>query len=114
MTGLNDGFDQPHGISPIEMAFPANVLHLMPRFEDIPDEFRTHYGTKESAPWIKFQSDWFFRGTSKNALKPRAGVDVDAAWRHLAAIQGSFEPKHEHKVAAVAWLASRWFAEVKS
>lgn len=111
---LDDGFDQPRVVSAVELAFPARVAHLMPRYEDIPAEFRTHYGTRESAPWIRFQSDWFFKGTSKDSLKPRDGVDADTAWRHLAVIQGSFEPRHEHKAAAVAWLASRWFSAVTS
>lgn len=41
------------------------------------------------------------------------GIDGDTAVRHLRAIQGSFAPKHEHKMEAVAYLASRWFTKVK-
>jgi len=39
------------------------------------------------------------------------GVDGGLAIRHLQVIQASFEPKHEHKEAAVAYLASPWFTD---
>jgi hypothetical protein len=38
-------------------------------------------------------------------------VDGELAIRHLQVIQASFEPKHEHKEAAVAYLASLWFTD---
>jgi hypothetical protein len=39
----------------------------------------------------------------------REGVDAKAAWRHCAALLRSFEPKHEHKEAGVAYLMSQYF-----
>jgi hypothetical protein len=42
----------------------------------------------------------------------KEGVDGNLAFRHLSAIQRSFTPKHEHKEAAVAYLASLWFEDV--
>jgi anti-sigma factor ChrR (cupin superfamily) len=58
---------------------------------------------------VEFQQKWFFSGL-KNEDMPTAkdGIDFNDAMRHLGAIQGSFEPKHEHKQAAVAFLASKW------
>ena len=52
-------------------------------------------------------NEWFFRGLPKFP-EARAGIDENEAIRHLSAILKSFQPSHEHKEAAVAWLASRW------
>lgn len=100
----------PVAVSGLEMAFPARVEHLMPAWADIPEEFRNETG--DAVRWVKFQRDWFFRGLPKGTrFVAKPGVDGTAAMRHLKAIQGSFEPKHEHKEAAVAFLASQWFAK---
>jgi len=42
-------------------------------------------------------------------LTPKDGVDVKKAMRALKAALGSFEPKHEHKMAAVGYMLSQWF-----
>lgn len=100
----------PAAISDIELAFPGRVEHLIPAWSDIPDDFKNEAGA--AARWVKFQRDWFFRGFPKGTrLEAKPGVDVTLAMRHLKAIQGSFEPKHEHKEAAVAFLASLWLAK---
>lgn len=113
MKPLGDGFDEPHEISDIQVAFPANIDGLLPRFEDIPESFRKWDGDDESREWIAFQNRWFYQGIPQDVeLSPVAGVKLSAALRHLGAIQGSFEPKWEHKQAAVAWLASRWLAPI--
>lgn len=87
-------------------AFPANVSHLMPAWKDIPANFRSGNQLTE---WNKIVRAWFFFGLAKLEVKPREGVDRHMAMRHLAAIMRSFEPKHEHKEAAVAYLMSLWF-----
>jgi len=99
----SDGFDAPHAVDAVTAAFPANVAHLMPRYADIPAQCRA-----QSNPWVKWQQEWFFSGL-KQLPTAKPGIDLNAAMRHLKAIQGSFHPKHEHKEAAVAFLASRWF-----
>ncbi len=109
---LGDGYDQPHEVTDAQVVFPADLGDLLPPWESIPENFRKHYGDDESRPWREFQSKWFFSGFDRSAITPRSDVDMDKALRHLKVIQGSFEPKHEHKEAAVAWLASRWFEAV--
>lgn len=94
----------PQAIDAATRIFPANVSHLMPAYQDIPDEFK--HG---NAKWNRFQSEWFYGGINAAGLKAKDGIDKAVALRHLGAIQGSFEPKHEHKQAAVAYLASLWF-----
>lgn len=107
---LNDGFDQPHEVSDVLMAFPAMISDLMPKWDSIPKEFRNMNGL---TPWNQFVSDWFFTGwPADRGLIPLEGVDPDKAFRHLYVVMRSFEPKHEHKEAAVAWLMSRWFKEI--
>ena len=98
-------------VSDADVAFPATVYHLMPEWDKIPEEFRRGW-IREDNKWSKFSSDWFFNGLEKLKVVPKPGVDKDKALRHLACIQGSFEPKHEHKAAAVAYLASIWFDDV--
>lgn len=100
----------PADLSDPEVAFPASVLKLMPAWDDIPDEFTRPHGNE----WTRIASEWFFRGIPDTAKwKPKKGIDTDTAHRHLAAILGSWEPKHEHKEAAVAYLMSQWFVSVK-
>ncbi|TXH09053.1 MAG: hypothetical protein E6R04_09235 [Spirochaetes bacterium] len=99
---------KPQPVTDVTLAFPASVMMLMPKYEDIPEEFRDR---NSSSKWIQFQRDWFFKGLKVSGLIPKKGIDLDTALRQLQAIQGSYEPKHEHKEACVAYLASLWFEE---
>lgn len=91
-----------------DVVFPADVLKIMPKYEDIPKEFRN---LNNHTKWNKLVSDWFFLGLKKLEIKPKEGVDQKKAMRHLGAIMRSFQPKHEHKEAAVAFLMSEWFED---
>lgn len=99
---------QPQEIHPVLMAFPASVEHLTPAYEDIPAEFKRHEGT----PWNRLVSRWFFQGVQDVKWDAKPGIDPTMALRHLKCILHSYEPKHEHKEAAVAYLASLWFKRV--
>lgn len=101
---------EPQLLSALETIFPTDVSHLMPDMAEIPEDF--HRGWGEAKPWVKFQRDWFFSGLVNVEAQVKEGLDPKAVWGHLKAIQGSFEPKHEHKEAAVAFLASQWFESV--
>lgn len=97
-------FDKPLTVSGLDVAFgPKDINTLMPAYASIPEEFK-----RMSGYWPKWQAEWFFEGL-KAMPTPKAGIDLNTAMGHLAAIQRSFEPKHEHKAAAVAYLASIWF-----
>jgi hypothetical protein len=86
----------------------ASVLTIMPRYEDIPADFRQFHNK-----WVRFFSDMFYVGIKIKQLKPKDGIDAAKALRHLRTIAVSFEPKHEHKEAAVAYLASQWFDDIE-
>jgi len=77
----------------------------MPAYADIPKEFKDR-----SHPWSRWQREWFFEGLDA-VPKVKPGIDKGEAMRHLGHIQRSWDTKHEHKAAAVAYLASLWFCE---
>jgi len=83
-------------------------MALMPPHKDIPREFNT-----DQNEWTRWQRKWFYEGLD-GTPEPKAGIDADKAMRHLATIQRSWSPKHEHKEAAVAFLASLWFRSPNS
>jgi hypothetical protein len=87
-----------------------NITELMPMYGDIPEEFKNW---NNKTKWNKVVSDWFFRGLKNEVWQPKDGIEIQAALRHLRAILSSYEPKHEHKEAAVAYLMSLWFNDVK-
>lgn len=97
-----DNFDKPKAVSDVDMVF-GGIAGLMPEYKDIPDEFKS-----TGSVWARWQASWFYQGLSEYPT-PKDGIDLDQAMRHLKTIQGSFQPKHEHKAAAVAYLASKWF-----
>ena len=106
---MSDDFDQPKVISDLQMAFPATLGQLLPPWDSIPEEFQRGH-----TPWNRFVGQWFFTGWPQDKdLHQREDVDGELAFRHLYTILRSFEPKHEHKEAAVAWLMSRWFDRIE-
>lgn len=97
---------EPQEISDVDYAFPATVSHLMPKYEDIPSEFRNWNSRNK---WMQMVADWFFCGLADLKMSPKERIDTEKALRHIGTIMGSFEPKHEHKEAACAYLLSLWF-----
>lgn len=100
---------KPTPVTDLDIAFPAHVIgRLLPEMEDIPDKYK-HPGEGDGIPYIKFQQKWFYQGLKSEDLPTaKDGINLEHAIRHLQAVQGSFEPKHEHKEAGVAYLASLW------
>lgn len=99
---------KPHNVSKLEMAFAAHVSHLMPPYESIPDEFKNGR-TKQN----EIVARWFFSGLPGGTkFVPKEGIDAAAALNHIKTILRSYEPKHEHKEAACAYLLDQWFEDV--
>jgi len=109
----------PQEIDDLELAFPAGVGRLLPPADDIPEDFKGLNTPRKTSKkdgavhWVRFQEHWFFHGVDREKIKAKKGVDKELALRHLAAIQGSYEPKHEYKAAVVAYLASLWLGDWK-
>lgn len=95
---------KPHtDISVAEVVFPAEVHHLMPEWDDIPEEY------KKGVMWAnRLFGDWFFVGLSSLDLPWKEDIDPDDAMRHIRTVMGSYQPSHEHKEAAVAYLIDLW------
>lgn len=107
MTTAEDQYARPHEVDQLTLAFPANLGALLPATDAIPPDYRNR------RQWESFARKWF-AGTLPEGVHMHAteGIDARAAGRHLTAVLRSYEPKHEHKIAGVAWLASRWFDKV--
>lgn len=95
-------------VTDAEMIFGAKVEHLMPAYKDIPAEFKKVGASK----WERVADRWFARGLKGVEFVHKSNVDLTQALRHLTTIMNSYEPKHEHKIAAVAYLMSLWFEDI--
>ena len=111
-------WSKPIEVTNIEMAFPVDVLGvLMPHYKDLPEEFN---GTSQwrRNDWCKQADVWFFKGvdTKKSVMKFKKNLTVDEqkmVLRQIQACLGSFQPKHEHKMAGVGYLMSLFFDKLK-
>lgn len=95
---------------PVENDLPAvlGVWWLVPEWRSIPKRFRAG-----RTCWSKLADIWFFHGLKGPRFYPRGGVEERHAHRHLAAVMHSYTISHEHKIAGVAYLMSRWFERVE-
>lgn len=104
----------PHDFNDVELAFPAHALDHMPAYEDVPDKYKD---SNEREWYARVWAQLMFGGLDDIQLSPAdsswTGGDVRRAWRHLNVILRSFAPKHEHKMAALAYLTDTWFAAVR-
>ena len=103
MSGMNCAVEDMVRPLPIDAEMPRRTVECMPTYADIPEDF-----TSGLHPWSRWQAKWFFEGLD-DMPTPKDGIDGQAAMRHLNYIQRSWDTKHEHKAAAVAYLASLWF-----
>lgn len=99
-------------VSDVMLAFPAGVVRegYLPAWDDIPKEFKDRGNNK----WRDLFSKLFLTGGQSGMdlyLQAKSDADIGKAWRHINACMGSFEPKHEHKEAGVAFLFSEWFED---
>ena len=98
----------PQDVSAVDVAFGyGDIATLMPPMADIPEAF-----TRHSNPWVRLFVDWFYLGLDRMTAVPKDGIDKDRALRHIMCVMRSFEPKHEHKTAACAYLLSQWFTRI--
>jgi len=95
---------KPIDVDKLDQVLGGKAMDILPKWGDIPEQFK-----RGSNPWVKWQQQWFFSGLKAMPV-PKEGIDLKKAMSNLACCQGSFEPKHEHKEAGVAYLASLWFS----
>jgi hypothetical protein len=99
-------------ITRVDMAF-GNIKH-MPKFETLPEPFKDWFYN----PYCNDVGSWFYKGAEgiPNGIKlngtvytAKPGVEAGKALAAIKAVLGSFEPKHEHKIAACGYMLSEWF-----
>lgn len=97
-------FSKPVPANKLEIAFPAHGIARLPPYNQIPAEFKTDKPVANG-----FVRDLFYNGfKGDSTCVPRDGIEAYDALSHIAAIVGSYEPKHEHKIAGAAYLAALW------
>ena len=81
-------------------------ISFAPKMADLPEDFQ-----RERHPHCDVAQTLFFEGgkLADHGLTPREGVDMGKAMNALGALLRSFEPKHEHKIAAAGFLIDQWF-----
>lgn len=101
----------PEKLTRADVAF-GNIDH-MPRYSTLPEEFQ-----RERSPFCDAVQHWFFSGAKghTNGIEidgvpytAKPGVNAAQALAAIKAVLGSFEPKHEHKIAACGFMLSEWF-----
>lgn len=102
---------QPKSVTGADMAFgPKNIADYLPNYATVPDDFKRFSGNK----WVDLTSKWFFSGLPAGTkFLPKPGIDADLALAHIRTCLASWDPKHEHKTAGVAFLLSEWFEDVE-
>ena len=92
--------------SDAEVAFPTRTC--LPPYDDLPEDFVYERGA--ARPFTSAVDRLFFDGgkLADHGLTFKPGVDAAKAMRALRVCLGSWEPKHEHKVAGTAYLLSQW------
>tara|TARA_R110002096_G_C14459064_1_gene712137 strand:- start:618 stop:974 length:357 start_codon:yes stop_codon:yes gene_type:complete len=111
-------WNKPIEVNDAEMVFPAEVMgRLMPYYKDLPEGFNGQ-GKWMNNPWCKNAETWMFNGVDvkKSTVKFKDTLDETEqrmVWRQLQCCMGSFEPKHEHKMAGVGYLMSLFFDKLE-
>lgn len=99
-------------ITNADMAF-GNIKH-MPKYGSLPAEFQDWHNND----FCRAISSWFYSGakTFKNGIQikdetftAKEGVSANAALAAIRSVLASWEPKHEHKIAACGFMLNEWF-----
>ena len=91
--------EQLESITPAEMAF--STTRLLPELKDIPKEFLT------GNVYTRLVNALFYgRPLPEGDIEMREGFSSEALNRAVRAHLQSWSPKHEHKMAGVAYMVS--------
>lgn len=117
-TPLSITDPKPVDVTQADVAFPANVKHLMPDYDALNamrnERGRPLWDFNSQHPMCKIAGQWFGRGLPDGTkFIPKEGINQRAALLHLHCILGSFEPSHEHKMATIAFLLDAWFEKIE-
>lgn len=105
-------WSKPTVLDRVDQAF-GKMSELLPAWNDIPEDFKSFMGTGEAKKWVQAVANIFYSGVRVTEVKMKNGIDRTVVMRHLMSVLHSWEPKHEHKTAGVAYLMSLWFEDFK-
>ena len=94
---------KPIPVTAADIAFGGKCDEILPPMTEIPAEF-----LRDPNVWRDWQNEWFCFGLKRYPVT-KEGIELNLAMDNLHCVQRSFAPKHEHKQAGVAYLASLWF-----
>lgn len=94
----------------ILIGLSGNISRYLPDYKDVPEDFKRDSG--EAQKWCNIVRDFFYCGVIIKSVVMKDGIDKKLALGHVMAVLRSFEPKHEHKIAGVAYLMSLWFDNI--
>lgn len=96
--------DQAASVTQAEQAF--GTTRLLPSFDELPLVFQQ--GTGEAAVYHQLVDALFYgRPLPDGDIEMHAGVTAEMLRNCTIAHLRSFEPKHEHKIAGVAYMVSQ-------
>ena len=107
---LMEQWRTPRPVSDVDFAFPATVIgRYIPDWGQLPKPFQQFTSGYEK---LAYHACFHSVELRPEALIER--IEADMASRQLSAVARSFEPRHEHKQAALAFLLSLWLREAQS
>ncbi len=105
------GWKTPHEFSDVQRVFPAQIMEHLPPWEEIPDDFKneSHSACNVLPRWMFGD---LFTKEPMASIVGKEGVSAKTIFYHIDTILRSYEPKHEHKEAGVAYMISLWVRSV--
>ena len=95
-------------VTKVDVAFGGGYKFLPP-YDDVPETFKG-----DSNPYVRLANDLMYKGqpgpdTPSMTLRDDLDSVADKIPDFMRSILGSFQPKHEHKIAGAAYLLSQMF-----
>lgn len=89
----------------------GKIEEYMPKWTELPEDFRRERG--DAKKWINIVDDLFFYGAKDIRCTVKdPTIEQRDIIRHISMLLSSFEPSHEHKTSAVAYLLSLWCDDI--
>ena len=105
-------FRFPLRVSPVLVAFPAKVDHLIPAMAEIPREF-----FNSSNIFARMANEYFYSGTPGKSAEGsvlKEGVEPSMIRNHMHCVRNCYALQQDHKLASLAFLFSCWIELPKS
>lgn len=86
----------------------------LPANDDIPEAFKSFLGSGEARPYVQMVNSMFFGDKMPEyEMSINDGFSKEQVIKCIRAHLTSWEPKHEHKIAGVAYMLSKMTTVIK-